>query len=346
MSCRLNEKTNRCSKTGTKKSILCSLNKETNRCFKRQIKNTIKKKQKSSKPKTAKNIDKKMEIVKDIKAVKAVKSVKSVKAVIKPKSNKTKKEQKNRKDLCNIPKNLEYISLLGQRGKEGETWKVRNKVTKHFYALKIFDKNKSKKNIDKEICYQDKLEPYGIAPILKWKPKDQNCFMMELIDGMSLDAYTKHKPITYTEDDVKQLYNIIISLYKSKVAYNDGNVKMNMMYSKKGQWKLIDYGMVMNETKVNQLAKKIDVTPDEYYLINAFNIILKVEEFIMKRLYGIEKYKYTPIGGVFKPSSSFPSLMKYVYHHNLVDKISLLNINKKMYYGPHKKYDETKRIGI
>lgn len=323
MSCKLNEKTNRCSKTGTKTSLLCDLNTETGRCYKRKTIKIIVKKQITAKKNTGKNKTKKIQV---------------------KKPQEKKPQNKDRKHLCVLPPNMEYVSQLGQRGKDGETWKIKNNETDTYYALKIFDKKKSRKNIDIEIDNQNKLKSHDVAPKIIWTPKEQNCFMMELVDGESLTEYTKHT-LTYTHDDVKQLYNIIIALTTSQVGYNDGNVKMNMMRSKLGKWKLIDYGMIISEKSAKQQAKKQGITIDDYYLINAFNIVLKVEEFIMKRKYG-KDYKYTPIGGVFKPSKSYPSLMKYVYEHGLEDKISLLRINKKTFYGPHKKYDIEKRIGV
>jgi predicted Ser/Thr protein kinase len=338
MSCKLNEKTNRCSKTGTKETTLCVLNKETNRCIKNNAITEKKPKNKSTKAKVTKVTVKASVIPKKTLKVKKVIKTKPAKA---PKASKA---VKDRRSQCILPEGLEYVSQLGERGKEGETWKVKDTKKGQYYALKIFDSKKSKKNIDIEIDYQQRLNKYNVSPNIVWVPKDQKCFMMELIGGKSLQEYSK-TAVSYTEEDVRQLYNIVIALYKSKVGYNDGNVKMNMMITKDRKWRLIDYGMVMNEKKVITHSKKEGITVDEYYLVNGFNIILKVEEYMMKRLYKRENYKYTPLGGVYNPSHSFPSLMKYVFSHGLEDKIPLLRINKRMFYGPHKKYDESKRLG-
>ena len=334
--CKLNTKTNRCSKHGDKKTLLCTLNTETNRCIKRKTQK-IKLKKKPTKHKIT--IKKHSPMSKP-----PVISVKTKNTLITKKSN----EKKNRKKLCTLPDGFEYVSMLGERGKEGEAWKVINTDKNTYHAVKIFDSKKSVKKMMNEIITQQKIQDYNISPTINWVSPTEKCFMMDLINGISLLEYLKHgKNIKYTSSIVKQLYNIVIALAEKQIGYNDDNVKMNIMYDKTHKkFILIDFGMIASETTMKQLAKKHSLSIHEAYLSKAFGIILKAEELFMKKIYGTTEFKYTPLGGVYKPNSSFPSLMKYVFEHGLQDKISYLNILKKTYQGKYKKYDESKQIGV
>ena len=199
------------------------------------------------------------------------------KAVAKPVKQVTKKggrkggKKGDRRSLCPIPNGYKWDGRLGQTGKDGETWKVIGPNNKN-YACKIFDAKKSERLIKKEILDQKKMGNSGVSPKIIWE--GEKCFLMEMVNGPILRDY---EIVKYTEKDVKELSEIAHALADAKIAYADGNVKMNVMYDlDKNRWVLIDFGMVYADSKIRKEAKKKKITIEQEYLSNAFEIMLRV----------------------------------------------------------------------
>ena len=269
------------------------------------------------------------------------------KAVAKPVKQVTKKGGRkgggegDRRPLCPIPNGYKWDGRLGKTGKDGETWKVIGPNSKN-YACKIFNAKKSEKLIKKEILDQKKMGNSGVTPKVVWE--GEKCFLMEMVNGPILNKY---KIVKYTEKDVKELSEIAHALADAKIAYADGNVKMNVMYDlDKNRWVLIDFGMVYTDSNIRKKAKKKKITIEQEYLSNAFEIMLRVEAIIMRKLYNDMNFQYTPLGGGFLPKKSFPSLLHKINDAGLLDKSDLFDIYKTIREQKGKYYDESKMIGV
>ena len=173
------------------------------------------------------------------------------KPVRRPKPSTNKGGNLGRQGLCPIPSGYTWAGRLGATGKDGETWKVIGPDGKR-YACKIFDAKKSEKLIQQEIDDQKKMGDSGVSPRVVWK--SNKCFLMEMVNGPIL---ADKKITAYTQKDVKELSDIAHALADAKIAYNDPNVKMNVMYDNdKDRWMIIDFGMLSSEKNVKKFAKK------------------------------------------------------------------------------------------
>ena len=256
----------------------------------------------------------------------------------KPTTKKTKGN--DRRGLCMLPEGYEWDGRLGQTGKDGETWKVVKNGKR--YACKIFDAKKSEKLIKKEIDDQKKMSNSGVSPKVVFSGK--KCFLMEMVNGYIL---RDHKFTKYTEKDVKELSNIAHALADKKIGYDDGNVKMNVMYDKtKDKWMIIDFGMVSSDSSMKKLAKQNKLSLHNQYLLKGFDLMLRVEALFMKKLYSSKKFPYTPLGGGFVPKKSFPSLLHEMKKLNLLKHSNMFNLYKSQREMKGKYYDQSNMIGV
>jgi hypothetical protein len=122
---------------------------------------------------------------------------------------------------------------------------------------------------------------------------------------------------------------------------------MNVMFDElKNKWVLIDFGMVYSDTYMKKTAKKNNISLKDQYLVNAFDIILKVEMLFMKKLYKSANFQYTPIGGGFVPKKSFPSLIHELNKKGLLKYSQQFELYRHMRELKGKFYDNSKMIGI
>lgn len=307
--CRLNIKTNRCSKQGTGDSNVCILQ-DNNRCA--LLRNT--KKNKKIRPKKKTNSQNTPEIKRPKR--KTTKSKKTPKKKTKSKTPITKISKKkilkiptkgNRTTLCHLPSNYEYVSRLGNIGKDGETWRVKDNKTGILYACKIFTAKKSLNKIKLEIDTQEKLKGLGVAPDIIWR--DERCFIMELINGKQLLYFGLRN---LTNRHFKQIENICYKLAQAGILYDDGNMKMNLIHDNENdKFILIDYGMIRNIKKspIKSLSLK-----DYMYVMN-LNIFVNNIEFLLSG--SSKERKYTPFYGGYIPTdpkynSFLPEIAKFI----------------------------------
>ena len=235
------------------------------------------------------------------------------------------KKQKDRKDLCVLPPNFEYIRLLGNIGKDGETWLIRNNANNIYYACKIFRKTKNIKSIKTEIQTQQKLSGTGIAPeILEidgWH--NERCFIMDLVYGHSLVDH-KRKGYSWSIKDIEQIQNIARQLAKKEIMISDSNFKMNLMYDTlKDKWFLIDYGMInkpqkklaeLNKKRIRENREPMKLE-DYLYIYHINEFIFYVEsKFIEPALQKAGEYKYTPLRHGYIPNDpEYPSFISGLF---------------------------------
>jgi predicted Ser/Thr protein kinase len=259
--------------------------------------------------------------------------------------NTSKLSKRDRRDNCVLPEEYIYVGRLGETGKDGETWKVRNTKNGKEYACKIFTKTKSKKSIQQEIEAQHRLSGKNVAPDVIWK--GELCFIMELIKGKSFKEMKLKK---VTKKDVDQWVHISKTLADNDIAYNDNNLKLNLIYSEdKNRWILIDYGMLLPESKIPRNAKKGKERRKFLYSYNLRLFLRNAENMIVKNKHMNDGlYRYTPIGGGFIPKKSYPTLLHEIESIGELDKVFEFQNNKRMRLLSEKAggYDKKKMIGV
>jgi predicted Ser/Thr protein kinase len=164
------------------------------------------------------------------------------------------------------------IKQIGNRGKEGTTYLVKNKDGVEF-AMKTFRKSKSSNTLKKEYILQKKAAEFGVAPKVIDYDTVSKYIVMDLMDQPLLDIMTKQKGNILKYQQI-QILDIFKKLDEAGVFHNDANISNYMLKDK--QIFLIDYGMSREITP--SLRKKLGTsTPNMNIMLLGF--ILKLREF-------------------------------------------------------------------
>ena len=132
------------------------------------------------------------------------------------------------------------LNQLGEEGKEGLCYCIQDKKTNKKYALKIFRKNKSIKNINIECKYLIKASEINIAPKIIYKT-DRN-IIMELMNNRLLDVLKEQNNIL-TNKQIDQIIYLYIKLSELGILHNDDNISRNILLDSNNNFKLIDFGL-------------------------------------------------------------------------------------------------------
>ena len=126
--------------------------------------------------------------------------------------------------------NNKYVKIkqLGNKGKEGITYLVKDKINDIEYAMKTFNKRKSPANIKKEADLQKKVSETGICPKVIDVDLVSNCIIMEKMDEHLFDVMKKQCG-NLTEEQQKQILNIFIKLDDALVFHGDSNILNYML---------------------------------------------------------------------------------------------------------------------
>ncbi len=181
----------------------------------------------------------------------------------------------------------ERIKQLGNKGKEGITYLVKDIKTDKIYAMKTFKKNKSINNIKKEGELQRLAAEFGIAPNVIDIDIINKTIVMEKMDKHLFDIM-KLQNGNLTELQQKQIIKIFKTLDEAKVFHGDSNI-LNYMYKGKKMY-IIDFGM----------SKKIDDALIKKLGTNTPNMDIMTLGFILK------------LKELNCPKSSYVYLLKFI----------------------------------
>ena len=166
----------------------------------------------------------------------------------------------------------EIIKQLGEKGKEGITYLVKDKRTGLEYAMKTFNKRKSIENIKKEAELQKKSSEKGICPKVIDVDTLSNYIVMEQMDEHLFDLMKRQKG-NLTEFQQKQLMDIFVKLDEANVFHGDSNILNYML--KNDKIYIIDFGM--SKLIDLKLKKKLKEERPNFTLMN-LGFIIKLKE--------------------------------------------------------------------
>lgn len=170
--------------------------------------------------------------------------------------------------------NNKYVKIkqLGNKGKEGITYLVKDKINDIEYAMKTFNKRKSPVNIKKEADLQKKVSETGICPKVIDVDLVSNCIIMEKMDEHLFDVMKKQCG-NLTEEQQKQILNIFIKLDDASVFHGDSNILNYML--KNNRIYIIDFGM--SKPIDDKFKKKLKEERPNFTLMN-LGFILKLKD--------------------------------------------------------------------
>jgi len=184
------------------------------------------------------------------------------------------------------------IKRLGNKGKEGITYLVKDKLNREF-AMKTFNKRKSTENIKKEAELQKRVSEKGICPTVIEIDIVSNCIIMEKMDDHLFDIM-KRQCGNLTEEQQKQILDIFIKLDEALVFHGDSNILNYML--KNDKIYIIDFGM--SKLIDDKFKKKIKEDKPNFTLMN-LGFILKLKELKC-------------------PTTAYKYLIKYVSEENKI----------------------------
>jgi tRNA A-37 threonylcarbamoyl transferase component Bud32 len=164
------------------------------------------------------------------------------------------------------------IKQLGNKGKEGITYLVKDKINDQEYAMKTFNKRKSSENIKKEAQLQKLASEKGICPKVIDVDLVSNCIIMEKMDEHLFDVM-KRQCGNLSDIQQKQILDIFIKLDDASVFHGDSNILNYML--KNNKIYIIDFGM--SKYIDDKLKKKLKEERPNFTLMN-LGFILKLKD--------------------------------------------------------------------
>lgn len=162
-----------------------------------------------------------------------------------------------------------YIKQLGAEGKDGRSFLAKNEHGEEF-AIKIFKKNKSSIQIEREAQLQKIASEYGISPKIKEYDSQGKFIVMDKLDVNLYDLFCKQNG-KLTKGQQKEIINLFKKLDKCGVFHADPN-PLNFM-NKHGKWYIIDFGFA--KLINNNLIAKYGETPNITYMPLGFKLKLQ-----------------------------------------------------------------------
>ena len=134
------------------------------------------------------------------------------------------------------------IEKMGNPGKDATTYLVSDNKTNKKYALKQYRKNKSTKNILKEVEFQKKAATYGISPKIIDISEYYKFTVMDKLD-VSLFELLKETKGKLSEELQQNIIDIVYVLDKIKIFHADPNPGNFMIKKgKRDKMYIIDFG--------------------------------------------------------------------------------------------------------
>lgn len=163
------------------------------------------------------------------------------------------------------------IRQLGNKGKEGTTYLVRDKNDREF-AMKTFRKTKSSTMLKMEYALQKKTAKAGIAPRVVEYDSVSKYIVMERMEVHLFDLMKKQKG-NLLRGQQKQIIDIFQKLDEVGVFHADSNILNYMLKGKKIY--IIDFGFAEEITL--KLCKKLGTNSPNMRMMT-LGLILKLKE--------------------------------------------------------------------
>jgi len=178
-----------------------------------------------------------------------------------------------------ILKEYIIISKLGTPGKDGIVLCVYSTKDKRQYAMKVFKKGKSLKNIKQEIFFQKKAARHGLAPPIIWDTPDEKnrLFIMEKMSD-TLESVLRTQRGTLTKAQTKQIIVLVRRLDDIHILHNDENIGKNMMVNSSGHFYFIDFGFSKKIKKNTQTNMGLLTVIDRLLKKPVFHNVVSKEE--------------------------------------------------------------------
>jgi tRNA A-37 threonylcarbamoyl transferase component Bud32 len=164
---------------------------------------------------------------------------------------------------------------IGKEGKEGKVFAVSKPNGKKEYAMKVFKKTKSSKNIEKEVKFAKIANKAGLSPKIFEVNLTDKYIVMDMCDKTILDLMKEQK-YTLKVSQQKELIKLFSGMDKVGIMHNDPN-PLNILVVG-DQFKLIDFGM----------SKSCDIEKCNNKRLLTLGFLL----FMKQQKYPIEKLSY------------------------------------------------------
>ena len=169
---------------------------------------------------------------------------------------------------------------LGEKGKEGTTYLVKDKYGKE-YAMKTFNKKKSPNTLKNEYLLQKKASGKNITPHVYSYDPVSKYIVMDKMDKHLYDDIKKTGILSKKQQ--LRILEIFEKLDESNVFHGDANL-LNYMV-KNEQIYIIDFGFSKEITP--KLIKQLETNRPNYHLMT-IGFILKLKELEVSK----KSYKY------------------------------------------------------
>lgn len=179
------------------------------------------------------------------------------------------------------------IKQLGNKGKEGTVYLVEDTYTGNRYAMKCFRKNKSSKNLLREVALQDRASTMGVCPKIIDYDTISKYIVMEYLDHNLYDMLKKRNGLL-SQNYQKQMISIFTKLDKIGIFHNDASPLNFMIHNKKLY--IIDFGYA-KEINIDLIRKHDTKRPNLKFMPLGF--ILKMHSIVPTVTYDILQ-KYVP----------------------------------------------------
>lgn len=145
------------------------------------------------------------------------------------------------------------ISTVGNEGKEGIAFLVKNRKNQEYVMKQFKKKNKAASSIRREALLQQRAARMGIAPFIVDINIVDKYIVMDKMDTHLIDIITKQKG-HLKKYQQKQIIEIYKKLDECKVFHGDANI-LNYMFSGKNLY-VIDFGMSqeINKSLIQKLG--------------------------------------------------------------------------------------------
>ena len=140
-------------------------------------------------------------------------------------------------------------------GGMGEVWRAWDDMRNQFVAIKainddlFFDANFSKRFLDEGRRHLKLIHPNIVSVFDVFKADNQNCLVMELIEGVSLSDFIKSRPkrrlsISEAIPIIQDLLNALNYAHMHGIIHRDVKPS-NVLLDKNGRGYLIDFGIAL-----------------------------------------------------------------------------------------------------
>ena len=163
------------------------------------------------------------------------------------------------------------IRQLGNKGKEGTTYLVRDNREREF-AMKTFRKTKSSNTLKNEYTLQKQAANAGVAPRVVEYDSVSKYIVMEKMDLHLVDLMKKQKGVLLRGQQY-QILDLFKKLDDAKVFHADSNILNYMMKGKRIY--LIDFGFSKEITP--RLCKKLGTDHPNMRMMT-LGLVLKLKE--------------------------------------------------------------------